>query len=484
MSGKSGLTFLFVLIVIILSVVSCAPSKKIITDGELTYVIFEDFEKNNYSGWKAEGKAFGDAPQTGAFPNQSVVSGFKGRGLVNSYNPNDSLTGKLTSEKFDVKRRYIGFLIGGGSHNYDTCINLVVGGKIVRTRTGQNNEYLKPAFWDVSEFVGKEAYIEIIDNNTQGWGHINIDHIIFSDVTPRDEWMLPYKPMLKADKFVKIYDPSIGEKENWYINDHTFIYGPDKNWHLFGITHAEPANPEDEDNFAHAISPSLTKSDWKKLPFALSVDWDKWHEIHLWAPHVIWHDGLYYMFYCAGDPEASKYKIHLATSSDLMTWTRHPKNPMVVDGCYARDPNIIKIGDEFVMYYTATDPNSFGRHCVAYRTSKNLIEWGERKVCFRDSAEGCAGGETESPFVVRRGEYYYLFIGPRGGYVGTDVFRSKNPFDFRLEGQAGHIDSHALEVIRDKDGRWYVSACGWGQGGVYIAPLIWLDGENDSDSSM
>ena len=26
-----------------------------------------------------------------------------------------------------------------------------------------------------------------------------------------------------ADDFTKIYDPSIGEAEKWYINDHTII---------------------------------------------------------------------------------------------------------------------------------------------------------------------------------------------------------------------------------------------------------------------
>ena len=39
-----------------------------------------------------------------------------------------------------------------------------------------------------------------------------------------------------AGEFKKIYDPSVNEKEPWYINDHCFIRGRDGIWHMFGIT--------------------------------------------------------------------------------------------------------------------------------------------------------------------------------------------------------------------------------------------------------
>jgi predicted GH43/DUF377 family glycosyl hydrolase len=287
-----------------------------------------------------------------------------------------------------------------------------------------------------------------------------------------------------AGEFKKIYDPSVGEKEAWYINDHCFVFGPDRRWHMFGITHAEPLNPLDEKEFAHAISDRLTATPWRKEPFAMSAEWDPWRESHLWAPHVIRHNGFYYMFYCAGDPDHTKYKLHLATSKDMKTWTRHPKNPMVVDGFDARDPMIVKIGREWVMYYTANEKPEGGRHLVAYRKSKNLIDWGERRVAFTDTESGTFGGPTESPFVVRRGKYWYLFIGPRGGYDGTDVFRSEDPFHWEASQQVGHFPAHAAEVVRDTDGKWYLSRAGWGKGGLYLAPLEWNDGQRESDTSM
>ena len=92
--------------------------------------------------------------------------------------------GTATSRPFKIERRYIGFLIGGGNHPNETCINLRVGGKVERTTTGKNQEALEPASWDVTDLIGKEAMIEIVDRRSDGWGHINVDQIIFSDVPP------------------------------------------------------------------------------------------------------------------------------------------------------------------------------------------------------------------------------------------------------------------------------------------------------------
>jgi arabinan endo-1,5-alpha-L-arabinosidase len=50
--------------------------------------------------------------------------------------------------------------------------------------------------------------------------------------------------------------------------------------------------------------------------------------------------------------------------------------------------------------------------------------------------------------------------------------------------RVGTLGVHAGEVVRDVDGRWYVSHCGWQRGGVYLAPLFWEDGEDDDDTSL
>lgn len=288
---------------------------------------------------------------------------------------------------------------------------------------------------------------------------------------------------VSAGKFRKVYDPSIGEKNDWYINDHCFIRGADGTWHMYGITHAEPLNPMDEKHFAHASAKKLTQEPWQKHPFALSWSPED-QERHLWAPYVLEHKGTYYMYYCAGGPKNSEYRIHLATSKDLIKWTRHPENPMLIDGFDARDPMVVRVGDKWVMYYTANSEPTGGNHVVAFVTSNDLVHWHNKGVAFTDPTTGTFGGPTESPFVVRRGPYWYLFIGPREGYNGTDVFRSKDPFRWDISQKVGHIPSHAAEVIRDTDGKWYVSRAGWGEGGLYLAPLKWNDGQDDAETSM
>ena len=78
-----------------------------------------DFEGTDYEAWKATGEAFGKAPARGTIGRQQRVSGFQGKGLVNTYLPNDLPRGTLTSPAFKIERQYITFLIGGGAHLED-----------------------------------------------------------------------------------------------------------------------------------------------------------------------------------------------------------------------------------------------------------------------------------------------------------------------------------------------------------------------------
>ena len=146
--------------------------------------IFEDFEKGTYEGWTITGNAFGRGPSRGTEANQQSVSGFAGKGLVNTFRGGDARQGTATSKPFRIEKRYIGLLIGGGKHPGETCVNLRVGDKVVRTATAQDKETLEPVSWDVADLKGSEAVIEIVDSQTGSWGHINVDQIVFSDVPP------------------------------------------------------------------------------------------------------------------------------------------------------------------------------------------------------------------------------------------------------------------------------------------------------------
>lgn len=149
-------------------------------------VLVADFEGEDYGPWRVEGAAFGDGPAHGTLPQQMSVTGFLGSGLVNSYKGGDGSVGRLISPPFILERDYVNFLIGGGKHPGETCMNLLVDGYVYHTATGPNDrpggsERLDWATWDVSALRGRTAVVEIVDTHRSGWGHINVDHIVQSD---------------------------------------------------------------------------------------------------------------------------------------------------------------------------------------------------------------------------------------------------------------------------------------------------------------
>jgi beta-fructofuranosidase len=102
-------------------------------------------------------------------------------------------------------------------------------------------------------------------------------------------------------------------------------------------------------------------------------------------------------------------------------------------------------------------------------------------VVFTHPQTGTFGGPTESPFIVRRGESYYLFACD-GGTI--NVYLSKDPFHWEFKDQVGTIYAHASEVVRDVDGKWYISHAGWEHGGLSLAPLTWHDGLDEANASL
>lgn len=146
-------------------------------------IILADFEGSDYGDWKVEGDAFGTGPARGTLKGQQTVSGFAGKGLVNTFLNGDQTKGKLTSPKFTLDRHYLSFLIGGGNHA-GTSIQLLVAGKVVEKASGKSRERLEVVNWNVRQYEGQAGQIEIIDQETGAWGHINIDQISLRD-TPR-----------------------------------------------------------------------------------------------------------------------------------------------------------------------------------------------------------------------------------------------------------------------------------------------------------
>jgi fructan beta-fructosidase len=178
-SGKHGVARMAGVVLAGLMVVAARADQT----GDL---VIADFEGATYGAWKTEGTAFGTGPAEGTLPTQMEVTGFLGKGLVNSFLGGDAAKGTLSSPEITIERDYIKFLVGGGGHIGKTCINLIVDGKVVRSETGPNlepggSEFLNWAGWDVKELKGKKVLIHIVDDKDGGWGHINVDQIVQSN---------------------------------------------------------------------------------------------------------------------------------------------------------------------------------------------------------------------------------------------------------------------------------------------------------------
>ena len=195
-------------------------------------IVFDDFERTTYAPWVAAGTAFGSGPvDTTNYPSSiyQTLAGFHGRYVVNSHasappqtpstaatenadnTMRDSATGTLTSPAFTISRNCINFLICGGNHAGQTCMNLIVGGQVVRTATGSNTSTYTQASWDVRPWAGQTAYLQIVDSATGGWGNIGIDYIVFSD-TPPGGWVQPANAVDYGTMSLSLLNPQAGDQ--------------------------------------------------------------------------------------------------------------------------------------------------------------------------------------------------------------------------------------------------------------------------------
>lgn len=144
-----------------------------------TGTVFADFEQGKHD-WQAKGDAFEGAPTAGAHGAQPTPEGFDGDYLINSFKNKDASTGSLTSSAFTIAQPYINFKLAGGQHTEKVGVNLLIDGNVVMSATGKNRNTLRNVSWDVSAYKGKQAQLQIIDNETGGWGHVLVDQFVFS----------------------------------------------------------------------------------------------------------------------------------------------------------------------------------------------------------------------------------------------------------------------------------------------------------------
>ncbi len=343
-------------------------------------IVIADFEGADYAGWIATGEAFGKGPAQGTLANQQPVEGFLGHGLANTYLGGDGPQGTLTSPPFKVERAYLKFLIGGGNHPGTECINLIVGGKVVRSATGGDDEFLDWATWDVRPFKGESAHVTIADLESGQWGHINVDQIVQTEQ--------PATATTAESLYHERYRPQFhfSPPKNW-MNDPNGLVWFDGEYHLFFQHDPSSIKQTPVMSWGHSVSPDLVH--WSVLPIALEPDERGW----VWSGSAVvdWHNtagfqtgaqpAMVAMYTAAKKP----FSQCIAFSNDRgRTWTRYAKNPVIGHIAHGnRDPHMIwyEPGKKWVVVFFKDENNEF-----ILESSTDLKQWTQLQE-FR--VEGC-----------------------------------------------------------------------------------------------
>ena len=391
-------------------------------------IIQADFEGKDYGGWRTSGTAFGTGPAQGTLPGQMLVSGYRGHGLASSFVGGDAATGTLTSPVFTITRRHINFLIGGGRHPGETCINLLIDGRTVRTATGPNGvpggtERLGWAGWHVADLEGKAARIEIVDTATGGWGHINVDQIIQSDEQPGDT-----DAIKTGELYKETYRPQFhfSAKTGW-LNDPNGLVFYEGEYHLYFQFETQLSGADDRKSWGFAVSPDLVH--WRQLDDALRpdalgpiwsgsavVDWQ--NTSGLGSPGK---PPLVALYTAAGgkSPESSgrDFTQCLAYSLDRgRTWTRYTDNPVLphIAG-ENRDPKVVWYAPTkhwiMALYLEGSD--------FALFASPDLKTWTRLQTLTLPGCDECPDF-FEMPVSGSPNEHRWVFTAANGKYlVGT-----------------------------------------------------------------
>jgi len=277
--------------------------------------------------------------------------------------------------------------------------------------------------------------------------------------------------------------PAPGDTQPNQPNDHCIFQTNDGVWHLWACVRQTKIGRI----LCHWEAKSLTESPWKFTGEIIRADKSAGESLVEWrgqefiqSPFVVKDKRMYYMFYggydTGLDPNGRKLdagldyntaekQICLMTSSDGRKWTRHRDKDgysrVFVGPGAARDECIVRLGDTWYAYYAGHHNCDRDAAGIYVRTSSDLIHWSDWRIAQYDP--NCLIGghkwQAESPVVVYRGGYYYLFRTHGPDRSGTWVFRSTNPLDFSLNKVelVTILDVIAPEIVIDETGREYIS---------------------------
>lgn len=128
---------------------------------------------------------------------------------------------------------------------------------------------------------------------------------------------------------------------------------------------------------------------------------------NLWAPDLSYRNGQYFLYYAASTFGSNRSAIFLATSSsgNSGTWTNQGlvMESRTSDNFNAIDPDLV-VDDQGRWWL------SFGSFWSGIKQIALNPATGKRLDSTVRSIAGRGGGAIEAPNVIKRGNYYYLFV--------------------------------------------------------------------------
>ena len=91
----------------------------------------------------------------------------------------DSQTGVFISPLFIPKGGKMTFRVGGGNGPATYVALCTEYGKVFETARGINHQVMQKVSWDLSKYADKKMFIKIVDQSTEGWGHVTADNFQF-----------------------------------------------------------------------------------------------------------------------------------------------------------------------------------------------------------------------------------------------------------------------------------------------------------------